>query len=81
MFWGCNHYHSYKASEKLLAWFTKFNDNLFRRPFGVEQEYFVQLVVEQDDSLKLTTVGYLIEKMFKEQNISLTKASLSNMTC
>ena len=43
----------------------------FRRPFGIEEEYFVQLFLEPDETLKLPpTVGQLLNKMFKEQNIS-----------
>jgi len=44
-----------------------------RRPFGTEQEYFVQLFLEYDDSMKLPTVGGLLTKMFKEQKISFTE--------
>ena len=47
-----------------------------RRPFGVEQEYFVQLFVEQDKSLQLPTVGELLTKMFIEQKIRFTKVQL-----
>ena len=44
-----------------------------RRPFGIEDEFFVQLFLEPDESLKLPpTVGQLLNKMFKEQNISFT---------
>lgn len=46
---------------------------LYRRPFGKEQEYFVQLFLEYDESMKLPTVGELLTKMFKEQNISFTE--------
>ena len=46
---------------------------VYRRPVGVEQEYFVQLFVEHDESLKLPTVGELLEIMFKEQKIRFTK--------
>ena len=41
-----------------------------RRPFGTEPEYFVQLFVEFDESLKTPTVEKLLQKMFKEQQIS-----------
>ena len=44
-----------------------------RRPFGTEQEFFVQLFVEYDESLKLPSVGDLLTKMFKEQKISFTE--------
>ena len=49
--------------------------NLCRRPFGVEQEFFVELFVEPDPNLKLPTVGVVITMMFKEQNISFTKVN------
>ena len=39
----------------------------------MEQEYFVQLFVEHNKSLKLPTVGELLEIMFKEQKIRFTK--------
>ena len=45
----------------------------YRRPFGTEKEYFVQLFLEYDDSMKLPTVGGLLTKMFKEQKISFTE--------
>ena len=46
----------------------------YRRPVGVEQEYFVQLLpAEADESLKLSTVGDLLSIMYKEQKISFTK--------
>lgn len=46
---------------------------VFRRPFGVEQEFFVQLFLDFDKSMKLTTLEDLLKKMFKEQNISFTE--------
>ena len=49
--------------------------HIYRRPFGVEQEFFVQLFVEPDPNLRLPTVGMLITMMFKEQNISFTKVN------
>ena len=49
--------------------------HIYRRPFGVEQEFFVQLFVEPDPNIKLPTVGILITMMFKEQNISFTKVN------
>jgi len=45
----------------------------YRRPFGTEQEYFVQLFLEYDESMKLPTVGDLLTKMFMEQKISFTQ--------
>ncbi|XP_064393273.1 ubiquitin carboxyl-terminal hydrolase CYLD-like isoform X2 [Halichondria panicea] len=44
-----------------------------RRPFGVEEEFFVQLFVEYDPNLRPPTVGDLLRKMFLEQHISFTK--------
>jgi hypothetical protein len=39
----------------------------------VEQEYFIQLFVEPDNTQNVATVGDLLRKMFKEQNICFTK--------
>ena len=44
-----------------------------RRPYGEEPEYFVQLFVDYDESLKLPTVGDLMKKMFREQDITFTQ--------
>jgi hypothetical protein len=44
-----------------------------RRPFGVEEEYFVQLFLEMDETQKLPSIGDLVCKMFSEQNISFTE--------
>ena len=44
-----------------------------RRPYGIEPEYFVQLFVDYDESLKLPTVGDLMKKMFWEQDITFTE--------
>ena len=41
----------------------------------MENEYFVQLFVEQDKSLKLPTVGDLLGRMFIEQKIRFTKVN------
>ena len=46
---------------------------LLRRPFGVEQEYFVQLFLEFDEKVEIPTVGSLLRKMFLEQDISFTE--------
>ena len=46
---------------------------LNRRPFGVEQEFFVQLFVEHDPNLRVPTVGDLLRRMFIEQHITFTK--------
>jgi len=52
-----------------------------RRPFGTEQEYFVQLFLEYDDSMKLPAVGDLLTKMFKEQKISFTEVLWLTFVC
>ena len=39
----------------------------------MEDEYFVQLFVEHDESLKLLTTGDLLKRMFEDQNITFTK--------
>ena len=41
-----------------------------RRPFGTESEFFIQLFVEFDEALKNPTVENLLQKMFREQQIS-----------
>ncbi len=46
-----------------------------RRPFGVEKEFIVQLFVEFNEHEPLPTVGSLLLKMFKEQNISFTRVN------
>ena len=51
----------------------KFNFIADRRPFGVEQEFFIQLFVEHDPNLRLPTVGELLKRMFTEQQITFTK--------
>ena len=61
---------------KKLSHVCLFDLTLFlsRRPFGTEAEYFVQLFLEPDETLKLPpTVGQLLNKMFKEQDISFTQ--------
>ena len=49
----------------------------YRRPFGVEPEFFVPLFVEPDPNLKLPTVGELLKRMFKDQQISFKKVNFS----
>ena len=49
-----------------------------RRPYGIEPEYFVQLFVDYDESLKLPTVGDLMKKMFREQDITFTEVQWWN---
>ena len=66
------HQVSRESFDKRTCNFSVYNYS-FRRPFGVEQEYFVQLFVEHDASLKLPTVGDLLGRMFKEQKIRFTK--------
>ena len=39
----------------------------------MEPDYFVQLFVEYDETLKIPTVGDLLSIMYKEQKISFTK--------
>ena len=48
---------------------------LIRRPFGTEPEFFVQLFVEFDESLKIPTIDTLLQRMFKEQQISFAEVS------
>lgn len=50
---------------------------LFRRPFGVEKEFFVQLFLDMDEAQKLPSVGDLLHKMFAEQQISFTKVAIA----
>ncbi len=45
---------------------------IYRRPFGVEEEFFIELI-EETDSNTLPTVGDLIKNMFNEQKMSFTK--------
>jgi len=44
-----------------------------RYPIGTEQEYIVQLCFEYNESMRLPTVGDLLTKTFKEQNMSFTE--------
>ena len=44
----------------------------YRRPSGVDKEFFVQLFVEPDDEPAVNTQR-LITKMFQEQNITFMK--------
>ena len=46
----------------------------------MEQEYFVQLFLEFDERVKIPTVGYLLRKMFLEQNISFTEVLVCHLT-
>ena len=52
---------------------------VYRRPFGVEKEFFVQLFLEiEQDQTAPPSSEKLIKKMFHEQNISFTTV---NNTC
>ena len=46
-----------------------------RRPFGTEPEFFIQLFVEPDESLRVPTIEILLKKMFKEQQISFAEVN------
>ena len=64
------------TSSKDQYWFIcgMYNDTfLIRRPFGEEPQYFVQLFVDYDESLKSPGVGDLMKKMFREQDITFTQ--------
>ena len=63
----CDHQPQYRCIEVVF---------LTRRPFGTEPEFFVQLFVEFDGSLKVPTIDTLLQKMFKEQQISFAGVSL-----
>ena len=39
----------------------------------MEGEYFVQLFIQCDESLKLPTIGDLLKRMFNDQKILFTK--------
>ena len=63
----CDRWPQYSCIEVII---------LIRRPFGTEPEFFVQLFVEFDESLKVPTIDTLLQKMFKEQQISFAGVSL-----
>ncbi|CAI8016038.1 Ubiquitin carboxyl-terminal hydrolase CYLD [Geodia barretti] len=44
-----------------------------KRPSGTEPEFFIQLFVEFDKSLKVPTIQALLRNMFKEQHISFSE--------
>ncbi len=56
---------------------------LILHPFGVEEEYFVQLFLEiEEQSSKVPTVSDLLTKMFTEQQINFNKVtSLLHSKC
>ena len=50
------------------------NINYYRRPFGVEQEYFIQLFFEIDpNNTEVPKTDKLLTQMFHEQQISFTR--------
>ena len=56
------------------------NINYCRRPFGVEQEYFIQLFFEIDpNNTEVPKTDKLLTQMFHEQQISFTRVSGSIM--
>ena len=62
----CYHQPQYRYIEVII---------LIRRPFGTEPEFFVQLFVEFDESLKVPTIDTLLQKMFKDQKSSFAEVS------
>ena len=42
----------------------------YRRPSGIDKEFFVQLFVEPDEEESAVNTQRLITKMFQEQNIT-----------
>ena len=53
------------------------NINYCRRPFGVEQEYFIQLFFEIDpNNTEVPKTDKLLTQMFHEQQISFTRVSV-----
>ena len=61
------------SSEKLNYLHTK---HLFRRPFGVEGEFFVQLFLESEaNSDAIPSISDMLHRMFTEQDLSFTKVS------
>ena len=46
-----------------------------RRSFGVEDEFFIQLFISFDQTLRLPTIKELTRKMFDEGKLSLTKVN------
>ena len=45
----------------------------YRRPSGIDEEFFVQLFVEPDKDKPAVNTQTLLSKMFQEQNITFTK--------
>ena len=53
------------------------NINYYRRPFGVEQEFFIQLFFEIDpNNTEVPKTDKLLTQMFHEQLISFTRVRL-----
>ena len=52
----------------------------YRRPSGIDEEYFVQLFVEPDQDKSAVNTQTLLCKMFQEQNISFTKVRLATFS-
>lgn len=50
-----------------------------RRPYGDEPEFFVQLFVEYNESMKLPTIGLLLHTMFTEQKLSFLQVQTTNV--
>ena len=46
---------------------------LYRRPSGVDKEFFVQLFVEPDQDAAAVNTQRLLDKMFQEQNITFVQ--------
>ena len=44
-----------------------------RSPCGAEKDFIVQLFVEPDKNMAMTTTEMLLTKMFKEQKITFAK--------
>ena len=72
----CGALHPYQVSTDIECHWICFDINSFpptRRPFGTEPEFFVQLFVEFDETLKTPTVEILLHRMFKEQQITFAE--------
>ena len=49
----------------------------YRRPSGIDKEFFVQLFIEPDQDKPSVNTQTLLCKMFQEQNITFTKVRKS----
>ena len=75
----CGALHPYQVSTDIECLWICFDINSSpptRRPFGTEPEFFVQLFVEFDETLKTPTVEILLQRMFTEQQISFANVGL-----